>query len=130
MFRVQEFMNIMTIFFFHCKIVYAVECLHGIKGFVIPSKSFFKIGITKIFCYNKKCLVLSTKRLVAAAKFLAAATKNLFAVPSFVAVKNKKKIHFFSVQVVCWKCFHSHGMMATSPIIAFAKRIKNEDVNK
>jgi len=31
-----------------------------------------------------KCLVLSTKRLVAAAKFLV--TKNLFVVPNFVAV--------------------------------------------
>jgi len=27
--------------------------LHGIKGFVIPTKSFVKIGITKIFYYNK-----------------------------------------------------------------------------
>jgi len=61
--------------------------LHGIKGFVIPTKSFVKIGITKIFCYTTtKCLVLSTKRLVAAAKFLVAATKNLFVVPNFVAV--------------------------------------------
>jgi len=31
-------------------------------------------------------IVLSTKRLVAAAKFLVAATKNLFVVPNFVAV--------------------------------------------
>jgi len=28
--------------------------LHGIKGFGIPTKSFVKIGITKIFCYNHK----------------------------------------------------------------------------
>jgi len=27
---------------------------HGIKGFVIPTKSFVKIGITKLFCYNNK----------------------------------------------------------------------------
>jgi len=26
----------------------------GIKGFVIPTKSFDKIGITKIICYNNK----------------------------------------------------------------------------
>jgi len=50
--------------------------LHGIKGFVIPTKSLVKKGITKIFCYNNKMLFLSTKRLVAAAKFLVAATKN------------------------------------------------------
>jgi len=31
-------------------------------------------------------LVISTKRLVAAAKFLVAATKNLFVAPNFVAV--------------------------------------------
>ena len=68
---------------------------HGIKGFGIPKKSFVKIGITKIFCYNNKiCLVLSTKRIVAAAKFWVAATKSLFVVPNFVAVTNP----FFSVQ--------------------------------
>jgi len=27
---------------------------HGKKGFVIPTKSFVKMGITKIFCYNNK----------------------------------------------------------------------------
>jgi len=26
---------------------------HGIKGFIIPTKSFVEIGVTKIFCYNK-----------------------------------------------------------------------------
>jgi len=57
-------------------------CFHGKKDFVIPNKS----GITKIFCYNYKFLVLSTKRLVAAAKFLVEATKNSFVVPNFVAV--------------------------------------------
>jgi len=67
---------------------------HGIKGFVTPTKSFVKIGITKIFCYNNKMrLVLSTKHLVAAAKFLVAATKNLIVVPNFVAVT---KPFFFS----------------------------------
>jgi len=59
---------------------------HGIKDFVIPTKSLVKIWIAKIFCYNNKILALSTKRLVAAAKFLVAATKNIFVVPDFVAV--------------------------------------------
>jgi len=27
---------------------------HGIKGFVVPTKSFVEIGIAKIFCYNNK----------------------------------------------------------------------------
>jgi len=36
---------------------------HSIKGLVIGTKSFVKIGITKIFyCTTTKCLVLSTKR--------------------------------------------------------------------
>jgi len=59
--------------------------------FVIPTKSFVKIGIPKYFVTTTKCLVLSTKRLVAAAKFLVATTKNLFIVPNFVAVTK----HFF-----------------------------------
>jgi len=67
--------------------------VHGIKCFVIPTKSFVKIGITKIFGITTKLLVLSTERLVAAAKFIVAATKNLFAVPNFVAVTKP----FFSV---------------------------------
>jgi len=28
--------------------------VHGIKGFVIPTKSFVKIGLTKIFCFINK----------------------------------------------------------------------------
>jgi len=28
--------------------------LHGKKGFVIPTKSFVKIWMTKIFCYDNK----------------------------------------------------------------------------
>jgi len=47
---------------------------HGKKGFVIPTKSFVKIGITKIFCYNKMFSSIN-KSLVAAAKFLVEATK-------------------------------------------------------
>ena len=63
------------------------------KGFVIPTKLFVNIGIAKIFCYNNKMFGLSTKRLVAAAKFLVAATIILFVVPNFVAVTKP----FFSV---------------------------------
>jgi len=60
--------------------------IHGKKGFVTLTKSFVKIGITKIFCYTTKCLVLSTKRLISAGKFLVAATKILSVVPNFDAV--------------------------------------------
>jgi len=60
---------------------------HRIKGFVIPTKSFDKIGMAKIFCYNNKMFSsISAKRLVAAAKFLIAATKKIFVVPNFVAL--------------------------------------------
>jgi len=55
------------------------------NGFVIPTKSFVKIGIKKVFCYNKMFGSI-TKRLVAAAKLLVAATKILFVVFNFVAV--------------------------------------------
>jgi len=68
--------------------------MHGMKGFVIPTKSFVKIEITKYFFTTTKCLVLSTKRLVAAAKFLVAVTKKIFVVPNFVAVTKP----FFRVQ--------------------------------
>jgi len=67
---------------------------HGRKGFVLPTKSFVKIGTTKIFCYDNKMFSSIKKRLVAAAKFLAAATKKLFVVPNFVAVTKP----FFSVR--------------------------------
>jgi len=43
--------------------------LHGIKGFVIPTKSFVKIGTTKIFCYNNKMFRSVNKTFDAAAKF-------------------------------------------------------------
>ena len=38
-----------------CRPAY-LQCMgmHGKKGFVIPTKSLVKIGITKIFCYNNK----------------------------------------------------------------------------
>jgi len=31
-----------------------MRIMHGKKGFVIPTKSLVKIGITKILCYNNK----------------------------------------------------------------------------
>jgi len=56
--------------------------MHGKGGLVIPTKSFVKIGITKLFCYNNKKFSSIKKRLVAAAKFLIEATKNSFVVPN------------------------------------------------
>jgi len=60
--------------------------LHGLKGFVIPTKSFVKIGITKIFCYNNKMFSYINKTFGCRSKFLVATTKTLFVVPNFVAV--------------------------------------------
>ena len=57
------------------------SALHGKKGFGIPTKSLVKIGIKKYFVTTKKCLVLSTKRLVPAGKFLVAGTKKNISCP-------------------------------------------------
>ena len=67
--------------------------LHGKKSFVIPTKSFVKIGITKIFYYNNKMFSSINKTLGCCGKILVAATKILFVVPNFVAVTKP----FFSV---------------------------------
>jgi len=67
-----------------------------VKGFVIPTKSFVKIGIAKIFCYYNKIFSSVNKTLVAAAKFLVAATKILFVVPNFIALTKP----FFSVSML------------------------------
>jgi len=66
-----------------------------------------KWGQQKYFVTTTKCLVLLTKRLVAAANFLVAATKNLFVVPNFVAVtkqfffrETEKNRGFLQVSIV------------------------------
>jgi len=69
------------------------DCFHGKKGFVVLTKSFVKIEITKTFCYNKVFSSIN-KTFVAAANFLVEATKNSL-VPNFVAVT---KPFFFRVQ--------------------------------
>ena len=48
---VWEFVNHTN---FKIRMSYSHWHVHGIKGFVIPTKSFVKIGITKIFCYSNK----------------------------------------------------------------------------
>jgi len=66
---------------------------HGRKGFVIPTKSFVKIGITKVFCYNTKMLSSIKKTFGCYSKIFGCSNKNLFVVPNFVAVTKP----FFSV---------------------------------
>jgi len=58
----------------------------GKKGFVILTKSFVKIGITKTFCHNNKMLSSVNKTFGCCSKFFFAATKILSVVPNFVAV--------------------------------------------
>ena len=55
-------------------------------------------------------MFLSTKRLVAAAKFLVAATKIFFVVPDFVAVTKP----FFSVSCHSWKNERTCGLGVVS----------------
>jgi len=64
-----------------------LEC-HGRKGFVIPTKSFVKIRITKIFCYNNKMFSSVNKTLGCCSKIFGRSNKKLFVVPNFVAVTN------------------------------------------
>jgi len=59
---------------------------HGMKGFVIPTKSFVKIGIIKIFCYNNKIFSSSNKTFGCCSKVFGCSNKKLFVVPNFVAV--------------------------------------------
>ena len=54
------------------------------KGFVIPTKSFVKIGITKIFCYNMFSSI--NKTFGCCSKIFGWSNKNSFVVPNFVTV--------------------------------------------
>ena len=66
------------------------------KGFVIPTKSFVKIGITKIFCYNNKMFGYINKTFGCWSKIFGCSNKKLFVVPNFVAVTKP----FFSMNQV------------------------------
>jgi len=59
---------------------------HSIKGFVIPTKSFVKIGIRKIFCYNNKMFSSINKMFGCCSKIFGCSNTNLFDVPNFVVV--------------------------------------------
>jgi len=52
----------------------------------ISTKSFVKIGIAKIFCYNNKMFGSINKTFGCCGKIFVAATKILFVVPNFVAL--------------------------------------------
>jgi len=66
------------------------------QGFVIPTKSFVKIGIKKIFLFQKKKMFSYTnKTFGCCSKIFGWSVKKLFVVPNFVAVTKP----FFSVIV-------------------------------
>jgi len=65
--------------------------VHGIKGFVIPTKSFVEIGIAKICCYNKMFNSIN-KTFGCCSKIFGCSTKKIV-VPNFVPVTKP----FFSV---------------------------------
>ena len=68
--------------------------LHGIIGFVIPTKLFVKIGTTKIFCYNNKIFSSINKTFGCCSEiFCCSNKKKILIVPNFVAVTKP----FFSV---------------------------------
>ena len=70
---------------------------HGIKGFVIPTISFVKIGITKIFCYNNKIFSPINKTFGCCSEIFGCSNKKIFVVPNFVAVTKP----FFPV-ILCY----------------------------
>ena len=57
--------------------------LHGIKGFVIPTKSFGKIGITKLFCYNNKMFSSINNTFGCDSKIFCCSIKNFICRPYF-----------------------------------------------
>jgi len=67
-------------------VVYAPSLMPRKKGFVIPTKSFVKIGITKIFCYNNKKLGSINKTFGCCGEIFGCSKKKIFVVPNFVAV--------------------------------------------
>jgi len=72
----------LTVFFFTPKKqILAISILHGKKSFVIPTKSFVKIGITKIFCCNNKIFGSMNKTFGCCGEIFGCSNKNLICCP-------------------------------------------------
>jgi len=54
---------------------------HGKKGFVIPTKSFVKIGTTKKFCYNNKMFSSISKASGCCSKVFGCSNKKFICCP-------------------------------------------------
>jgi len=72
--------------------------LHSIKGFVIPTKSFVKIGIPKIFCYNNKMFSSINKTFGCCSKNFGCSDKKNICSPQFCC--RYKTIFFPVVRVI------------------------------
>jgi len=70
---------------------------HGKKGFLKPTKSFLKVGITKIFYHNNKIFGSINKTFGCCGKIFGCSNKNSIVVPNFVAVTKP----FFSLVYAC-----------------------------
>jgi len=51
------------------------------KGFVLPTKSFVKIGLTKMFCYNNKMFGSINKTFGCCGKIFGCSNKNFICSP-------------------------------------------------
>jgi len=69
---------------------------HGIKGFVIQTKSFVKTGITKTFCYSNKMFSSINKTFGCCSKIFGCSNKKFICCPSFCC---RNKTIFFSVRL-------------------------------
>jgi len=54
---------------------------HGKEGFVIPTKLFVKVGMTKIFCYNNKMFGSINKTFGCCGKVFGCSSKNIICCP-------------------------------------------------
>ena len=68
--------------------------MHGIKGFVIPTKSFVTIGTTKVFCYNNKMISSIKKTFGCCFKIFGCSYKKNICCPYFCC---RNKTIFFRV---------------------------------
>jgi len=68
--------------------------VHGKKGFVVPTKSFVKIGITKIFAYNNKMFGCINKTFGCCGKIFGCSNKKKYFL-SLILLPQQS--HFFRV---------------------------------
>ena len=72
---------------------------HGIKGFVIPTKSFVKLGTTKILCYNNKMFSTINKTFGCCSKIFGCSNKKFICCPLFCC---RNKTIFFRGGTTRW----------------------------